>query len=126
MGLAVRTKGWRYAAWTRFAYGAAATNGAGVGPLVRVRSAMAASAAFGAALVAWHAPPPATAPGLPAPPAAGDALDSGGGGGRGGVGAACALLGSEGEELLWRLLRWRPEERASMRDALASAFLAGA
>ena len=33
MGLAVRTKSWRYAAWTRFAYGAAATNGAGVGPL---------------------------------------------------------------------------------------------
>ena len=108
-----------FAAW-------AAGGGAGVGPLVRVRSAAAASAAFGAALVAWHAPPPATAPGLPAPPAAGDALDSGGGGGGGGVGAACALLGSEGEELLWRLLRWGPEERASMRDALASAFLAGA
>jgi hypothetical protein len=29
----VRTKGWRYAAWTRFAYGAAAANGTGVGPL---------------------------------------------------------------------------------------------
>ena len=94
----------------------------GAGPLVRVRSAAAASAAFGAALVAWRAPPPPppATKGLPAPPAAaGDALGDGGGGG-----AACALLGEAGEELLWRLLRWRPEDRASMRDALGSRFLA--
>ena len=32
MGLAVRTRGWRYVAWVSFDYGAAATNGAGVGP----------------------------------------------------------------------------------------------
>jgi hypothetical protein len=33
MGMAVRVKGWRYAAWTRFNYGVPDKNGAGVGPL---------------------------------------------------------------------------------------------
>jgi arylsulfatase A-like enzyme len=33
MGMSVRIRGWRYAAWVQFNYGAASTNGDGVGPL---------------------------------------------------------------------------------------------